>query len=287
MKWCIVYLGPPKNWLIHNTQTRRINALRASLQIARKCFPSTDIYVFHEDYTEEEFAACPEVTKFLEVDFKTGSEYYVPHSCSKGYLMMCRFFCGILQQHPILEQYTHYMRLDDDSYFMDIYPTEQHIQSLADTDYVYRSLFRDRRNHHFLYKFTLQYLRSIGFGEYIPHLERLLIEKTFLDGDGNYTGLAPYNNFHLASMRLWKHPVVTNYINLLESEHKILREGWLDANVHAMIIFVIAPFIGMKVAHDGAFGYRHNHTVSPINTVGITWNEALPFYPNLPNFSPI
>ena len=287
MKWCIVYLGPPKDMLIHGTQIRRINALRTSLKLARQCFPTIDIYVFHEDYTEEEFSACPEVTKFFEVDFETGSEHYVKNACGKGYLMMCRFFSGVLQKHPILEEYTHYMRLDDDSYFTAPFVTKEHIDSLTTNDYVYRSLFRDKRNHQFLYNFTIDYLRSIGFGEYIPHLEKLLKQRMVLDPDGSYNGLAPYNNFHLSSLHLWKHPVVVRYTEKLEEEHRILKDAWLDANIHAMIIFVIGPFLQMNIQFDGTFGYRHNYTISLDKSVGITFNDSLPFYPDLPDFSPI
>jgi hypothetical protein len=46
-------------------------------------------------------------------------------NASKGYMMMCRFFSGIVQKHPELQKYSHYIRLDDDSYLTDPYITEK------------------------------------------------------------------------------------------------------------------------------------------------------------------
>lgn len=279
MKWCVLYLASPKDRIVEEANARKIDILRASLRITRRCFPNVDIYVFHEDYTDQEFALCPEVTKFIQVDFETGSEHYVKHAFPKGYMMMCRFFSGVVQKHPILNGYTHYMRLDDDSYFMDPVPTEPYITSLIEKDYVYRSLFYDLKDHQSLYEFTIEFLKSNGYGHHIPMLETYLKQKGILNKSGKYTGIAPYNNFHLSSIRLWEHPFITRYIELLETEHYILKRGWLDANIHSMIVFVLAPFIGMHVHFDGTFGYRHNRHISWSNNPAISWDASLPFHP--------
>lgn len=60
---------------------------------------------------------------------------------------MCRFFSGILQKYEQLQNYTHYMRLDDDSYFLEPMITQEHIHKLLDFDYTYRTLFYDLKDH--------------------------------------------------------------------------------------------------------------------------------------------
>ena len=51
----------------------------------------------------------------------------------------------------------------------------------------------------------------------------------------------------------------------------------MDANIHAMIAFALTLFIGMKIHHDGTFGYRHNRHVSHMDSTGIDYRDELPF----------
>lgn len=285
--WCIVYLASPKDRRIFGTGARKLDILRASLRIARACFPETPIFVFHEDFGEEEKALCPEVTEFHPVDFETGSEEYVKYEFPKGYMMMCRFFSGILQKHPRLQDFTHYMRLDDDSYFLEPIPTPALIAGFLTKDYVYRSVFHDRKEHQGLYDFTIEFLRSKGATDAsIRTLEVHLRTIGFLDGSRQYTGLAPYNNFHLSSLRLWSNPLIAEYTDRLERVHAILRKGWLDANIHSMIVFVLLPFIGYSSHLALDFGYRHNKHVSSNTDSSIRWVDSLPFHPRFSDLPP-
>lgn len=280
MSWCVVYLASPRSFHIYNdpAQASRVELLKGSLETARRCFPTVDILVFHEDYTEEEFIQLPGVTKFIEVDF-SGQEEFCNRKLRRpyGYLMMCRFFSGVLQNHPALDGYTHYMRLDDDSYLLDPLLSESHVKSLLTHDYVYRSLYMDKQDQQSLYEFTLDFLRKEGYGKNIPTLERELKKKHVVSGDGVYTGIAPYNNFHLASQRLWQNPMVQRYIRAIEESHGILQSGWMDSTIHAMVMYVLALFTGMKIHHDGSFGYRHNQHVSLANSPAVDYRPELPF----------
>ena len=280
MSWCIVYLASPRSHHIYNDpkQASRIELLRGSLRITRNLFPSTDILVFHEDYTDDEFKTLPQVTKFIQVDFSGKEELYSPGLRRPyGYLMMCRFFSGVLQSHPEVTKYTHYMRLDDDSYFMDPYLTERAVyQKLLNHDYVFRSVFHDTKDQQSLFEFTLDFLRANGYESHIPALKQHLRQRQILQGD-MYTGLAPYNNFHIASKRLWQNDLVQRYIQALEVSNGILQKGWMDANIHAMIIFVLSLFNGMDIHSETSFGYRHNRHVSQMNSHAITYIEKLPF----------
>jgi hypothetical protein len=280
MSWCIVYLASPKSFHIYNdpAQASRLELLQGSARIARARFPDIDILVFHEDYTEEEFAVLPEVTKFIRVDFSGQEEHCNPNLRRPyGYLMMCRFFSGVMQSHPEVTKYTHYMRLDDDSYFTEPALTQDRVQNeFLKHDYVYRSVFQDTQDQQSLWEFTLDFLRKEGYGHTIETLKNELRRKYFLQGD-EYTGIAPYNNFHVASQRLWQNPLIQRYIAALDNSHGILQKGWMDANIHAMIVFALSLFVGMKVHHDGKFGYRHNRHVSRMDSTAVDYMDDLPF----------
>lgn len=263
---------------LDTSRPTRMALLKGSLKTVRPAFPSTDILVFHEDYTEEDFQSLPEVTKFIQVDF-SGHEEHLNTGLRRpyGYLMMCRFFSGVMQSHPEVAKYTHYMRLDDDSYFMEPRLTEQKVlNEFLKHDYVYRSIFLDPQDQQPLWEFTLEFLRKEGYGDHIETLKNELRKKHFLQGD-TYTGLAPYNNFHVASQRLWQNPLIQRYIASLESSHGILKQGWMDANIHAMITYVLTLFIGMKIHADTSFGYRHNQHLSKIGSTSVDYRAELPF----------
>jgi hypothetical protein len=280
MSWCVVYLASPRDHHIYNDskQASRIELLQGSLRIARERFPSVDILVFHEDYTESDFEKLKQVTKFIQVDFSGREEL-----CNKnlrrpyGYLMMCRFFSGVMQSHPEVAKYTHYMRLDDDSYFMEPRLSEAFVtNSLLKHDYVFRSVFHDMKDQQSLFEFTIGFLVANGYKNHIETLKTHLRKTHVLHGDV-YNGIAPYNNFHIASQRLWKHPLIQKYINAIEESGGILQKGWMDANIHAMIVFVLSLFIGMNVHSETSFGYRHNRHVSVPNSLDIIYTESLPF----------
>lgn len=280
MSFCILYLASPTSFHIYDdpTQASRLTLLKGSLAITRRLFPTTDIFVFHEDYTPEQFDQLPGVTEFLQVDF-SGQEQHCNRSLRRpyGYLMMCRFFSGVVQSHPRLQAYTHYMRLDDDSYFQDPALTESYVKThLLKHDYVYRSVFEDTCDQGSLFQFTLDFLRREGHGAHIETLKRHLRTQYVLKGD-TYTGLAPYNNFHIASQRLWQNPLIRRYLDAVEESHGILQGGWMDANIHAMIVYVLTLFCGMKIHHDATFGYRHNRHVSRLDSTAVYYDENLPF----------
>lgn len=279
MSFCIVYLASPKSFHIYNdpTQSSRLELIIGSLNIARSVFPTTDIYIFHEDYEDTEKDQLPGVKEFIQVDF-SGFESFTNPSLRRpyGYLMMCRFFSGVVQSHPELQKYTHYMRLDDDSFFLEPFLTEAKVTELLKHDYVYRSTFVDSQDQQSLYQSTLAFLKKEGYGHTIPILEKELEKRYFLK-NGLYTGLAPYNNFHIASQRLWQNPIVQRYVQHIEDEKGILRYGWMDANIHAMIVYILALYCGMKIHHVDWFGYRHNRHVSRVGSTAIDYVETLPF----------
>lgn len=280
MRFCIVYLASPREFTIRTTGGRVVSrrvVLQRSVEIARRCFPTTDILVFHEDYTPEDKEAVPGVTDWIPIDFANRYVPYAPTNTSrKGYLLMCRFFCGELQCHPRLQSYTHYMRLDDDSYFMEPFPTEASIRPLLVHDYVYRSAFIEFRDQQSLYEFTTRFLLRTGVSPIELRLREARLASSNVVTQGRYSGYAPYNNFHLSSLRLWQHPLVQRYLREIDASGGIFRYGWLDANIHAMILYVL----NVTRAHlETSFGYRHNYHVSRLGEMYPRVDETLSFYP--------
>jgi hypothetical protein len=273
MSWCIVYLVSPRSFNRHDI-------LKASLRIAKRCFPTTDIYLFHEDYTPEDFADLPPIREAIQVDFSGFDDVHNPAFGRKGYLMMCRFFSGILQSTPQLQSYSHYMRLDDDSFFLEPYITESQLQSMLKHDYVFRSLFHEAKPQQGLYDFTMNFLARNGVNHLrLLQIQTSLFRRKIVTRDWKYTGLAPYNNFHISSLALWRHPLVVRYLREIELCGGILRYGWLDANIHAMIVFVFPYVIPVRVLNDVWFGYRHNVHSSPLGIQTIWVDETLPSFP--------
>jgi len=279
MSFCILYLASPRKFCVDPTNEPRIDLLATSLRITHRLFPTTDIFVFHEDYTDEEFIRLSGVKQFIQVDFSGLEQLRTPGLRRPyGYLMMCRFFSGIMQSYPFLQQYTHYMRLDDDSYFLEPYLTDETVKSLLSQDYVFRSVFQDTQDQQSLFDFTMNFLTKTQYRQYVPKLRTELQKRNILRSDGKtYSGLAPYNNFHIASFRLWNHPLIQTYIQALEQSSGILRYGWMDANIHSMIIFVLCMFIDMKIHHESSFGYRHNKHVSRLDSSAVDYVDSLPF----------
>jgi hypothetical protein len=284
MNPCIIYLASPTAWKVGviPKQVRRYDALRYSLSTVRPMFPTIPIYVFHEDYTEEDkLGLAFAVTEFFQIDFNGFDDVYKRVNAPKGYAMMCRFFSGILQQHPVIQRHTHYIRFDDDSYLLAPFLTETRVNSYRNIDYVYRSVYYENKSQQTLFDFTIEFLRKMGMSDIeYTSLRRKLQLETLLIG-GKYTGKAPYNNFHFSSMRLWKHPVVNRYIQAIEDVNGCLAHGWLDSNIHAMIIWVLAKrYTDIIVRADTAFGYRHNVHISLLNSEHINVGDNLGFIPN-------
>jgi len=258
MNPCIVYLASPREFAYGIF--KRIDVLHRSISIVKKAL-DLDILVFHEDYTEEDMRRFPAGIQWNKIEFG-GQEHRHTYMRSRyGYLMMCRFFSGVLQSHPALEPYSHYMRMDDDSFLMHPLLTREKVMSLCAYDYVYRTIFAEEGHpQQPLHTFTKEFLQRKG-----------------MNANTLAVGLAPYNNFHISSLAMWRHPIVKEYIQAIEDANGFLGQGFFDANIHAQIIWVMD--LGIKVYGDFTFGYRHNHHISRLGTRHLDFIETTPFMP--------
>lgn len=252
MNLAVVYLASPRDW--GWLRWSRLDCLDASLRLLARFMPGYPVIIFHEDYTEEDKLrldlSCGSI-KFVQVDFSTHHHRYKAGYRSErvgtyGYGMMCRFFSGVMQSHPALDGFSHYMRLDDDSYILS--PMDSGVMlRIEDNDYTYRCTFEDPENHRSLWDHTLQFMRD----HQIP-----------VNPNTEYHSSAPYTNYHTSSLRLWNHPAVKAFTNSIEECDGCIKKGWDDAMIQGTIARLLCPATGHRVHVENGFCYRHNQHCS-------------------------
>lgn len=286
---CLIWLVNKIDKICKPTQEKRILMTKESVKNVTKHI-KLPVILFHEDMTEEikkEFINIYSNITFEKLDSFTNNN--LPYDknickCSKGYMMMCRFFSGILQNSEALKNYDSYIRFDDDSFLIEPYINiNNFLEECEKYSYVFRSIFFDNgesiNKSNGLFKFTYLFCKENNLQ--IENIISGLENNNFLQfkTEPIYTGLCPYNNFHYSKLSLWKHPIIKKYIdNIIEINGSLLY-NWMDANIHAMIIFILCPLLKINVNAITNFGYRHNKTFSKINSVNTNFKNNESFYP--------
>ena len=255
MNLAVVYLASPRDW--GWLRWSRIDCLEASLKLLRKNLGSYPVIIFHEDYRLEDMKrlllAYPNI-QFSQVDFSTHKHRYKPGYRQErvgtyGYGMMCRFFSGVMQDHHLLRPFTHYMRLDDDSYILS--PLDSNaLGKIASNSYTYRCTFDDP--HVELWEFTLRFMRSHA----IPIRS------------AEYSTTVPYTNYHTSSLDMWKHSVVRQFVDDIERCDGCISKGWDDAVIQGVMVKLLIPAMGLSSYVERGFCYRHNQHCSHRDGVG-------------------
>ena len=307
MNYCIVYLASPLDGYNATLSTgeKRIDMMNMSLKNVTTHL-KLPVVIFHEDFTDKEIDNMKKIYDnivFEKIDMIRDDLVFKQKPCitsnisdgkcvcvknnknpksicfrPKGYLMMCRFFSGEMQKHPALQKYDGYIRFDDDSFLIEPFISQNNfMEEVTKHDYVFRSIFCERQNQKELFIFTMKYCNSKGMN--VINILRRCKSIGIVDKNNNYLGQAPYNNFHFSKLSLWKHPIISEYIDKLEEVGGILEKGWMDANIHAMIIFVIMPEINLRVYGYYNFGYRHNRAFSQLGNSGTRYIENERFFP--------
>ncbi len=242
----VVYLASPRaaGWRCWT----RLDCLSASLKLLRLHAPPWPVVVFHEDYEEEDKqrlrAIAGENISFEKIDFTGLEASHINRRPDNrvgtyGYCIMCRFFAGQLQKHPAVQAYSHYMRLDDDSYLLN--PVSlANVEKMKTADYTYRSVYHE--DYKPAWNFALEFMKKEG----LTAPQRA------------YDGASPYNNFHVSSLALWCQPLVQRFVESIDKENMFTRNGWTDTAVHSAILYLLGPTLGLKVCSNCDFMYRHN-----------------------------
>lgn len=286
-KTCIIWLINKIDKICKATGENRLIMAKNSVKNITQHI-KLPVIIFHEDFTEEvksDFLNIYENITFCSVDFQNNNLPFDKNvsKCGKGYMMMCRFFSGVMQSMDILKDYDSYIRMDDDSFLIERFINQERFLSEANKSYyTYRTIFYDNiediNNPIGLYNFTYNFCKSykLDIDGLLPKLKEL----GFLN-NGKYTGICPYNNFHFSKLDLWKNSIIKNYTERIINMNGTLLYNWMDANVHAMIIFVLCPLLYIPTQEITDFGYRHNKHFSILNSNRHTFKQNEDFYPKI------
>lgn len=206
--------------------------------------------VFQEINMYSEDALEPNTTTDVILKWREGYQGSVKGR-DLGYTSMCRLWSGRLQQMDFIKKYKYYMRLDDDSLFIDKIP-EDPFQKMENNQltYLYKRGASDHWGVHKLWEISK------------PHIT-ITEDTPFLTAQGDYIGLQPYNNFHIASVAFWSSPEWMKIWNELNEQHAFFKYRVGDANVHAIAIMLLEKQQHMVWS---SIPYRHNS-----NDMGPAW----------------
>ena len=286
-KTCIIWLINKIDKICKATGENRLIMAKNSVKNVTS-YMKLPVIIFHEDFTDEvkdEFLDIYNNITFCKIDFMNNDLPYDRNvaKCGKGYMMMCRFFSGVMQSMDIFKDYDSYIRMDDDSFLIDpIIDTDKFLVEAKNYYYVNRTIFFDNPEHMTaetgLFKFTYDFCKNynLKIDELIPRLN----EMGFLKNN-KYTGLCPYNNFHYSKLNLWKNSIIKTYTDKIISMNGTLLYNWMDANIHAMIIYVLCPLLYISTKEITDFGYRHNRHFSKLNSNLYDFKNNVEFYPKI------
>ena len=167
----IVYLANQMNATIegcNDTLARKKLLLHSILTVQKYWFSAMGygykIIIFHEDWpiaeqqyllhyankSAIEFAYIgnlqipPDHLTFAQVENWTRGHEGGVGGKSVGYRMMCRAWCGPIQNHPALDGFYYYLRLDDDSFFKSPLPFDPFLEmEKRKCVYAYRAKMND------------------------------------------------------------------------------------------------------------------------------------------------
>jgi hypothetical protein len=150
-----------------------------------------------------------------------------------GYQSMCRLWSGRLQSMSFLDDFTYYLRMDDDSLLTGDFSFDP-FQRMEEQNltYVYRRQASDFWGIHELWKVSK------------PHVNLQQENLPFLLGSGDdrqYTGMQPYNNFHISKVSFWRSKQWTLLWEDMNRHHLFFKYRVGDANVHAIALMLMRP----------------------------------------------
>jgi len=284
---CLVWLINKIDKVCKATQENRLIMAQNSVKNVTT-YMKLPVIIFHEDFThevKEEFINIYDNITFCKIDFQNNDLPYNKNvsKCGKGYMMMCRFFSGVMQSMDIFKEYDSYIRMDDDSFLIEpIIDTDKFLLEAKKYYYVNRTIFFDNseniKQENGLFNFTYKFCKAnyLDIDNLMPALKVLGFLK-----DQNYTGMSPYNNFHYSKLNLWKNTVIKNYTDKIINMNGTLLYNWMDANIHGMIIYVLCPLLHIPTNEITEFGYRHNKHFSILNSNKYTFKQNEDFYPKI------
>lgn len=167
-----------------------------------------------------------------------------------GYTSMCRLWSGRLQSMSFLDPHKYYLRMDDDSLFLQPLPFDPFRQmEEQDLLYAYRRKAYDHWGIEQLWEVTKPYL------ELDTNLTILPFVIQSPQGQFIYNGVQPYNNFHVSRIDFWRSHKWQQVVEDYDKHHLFFKYRVGDANVHAMALMMM---MRERYAIWPDFPYVHN-----------------------------
>ncbi|KAJ3850521.1 glycosyltransferase family 15 protein, partial [Lentinula lateritia] len=204
------------------------------------------------------------------------TEQKVIYGGSSSYRNMCRFNSGYFFQHPLLQQFKYYWRVEPD------------VKYFCDMNY---DPFRYMIDNNHIYGFTIA-LHEIpetvttlweSVKEFISQYPQYIVNDNameFLSSDGGntYNMCHFWSNFEIADMDFWRSDAYQAFFKFLDAEGGFYYERWGDAPVHSIAAALFLPKNRLHFFQD--IGYQHatyQHCPSSDESMGNTcschrWN---------------
>ncbi|KAJ3893675.1 glycosyltransferase family 15 protein [Lentinula edodes] len=204
------------------------------------------------------------------------TEQKVIYGGSSSYRNMCRFNSGYFFQHPLLQQFKYYWRV------------EPNVQYFCDMNY---DPFRYMIDNNHTYGFTIalyevpETVTTLweSVNEFISQYPQYIVNdnaKEFLSSDGGntYNMCHFWSNFEIADMDFWRSDAYQAFFKFLDAEGGFYYERWGDAPVHSIAAALFLPKNRLHFFQD--IGYQHatyQHCPSSDESMGNTcschrWN---------------
>ncbi|KAI8365998.1 nucleotide-diphospho-sugar transferase [Radiomyces spectabilis] len=173
----------------------------------------------------------------------------------ESYHHMCRYQSGFFFNHPLLENYDWYWRVEPGvRFYCDItYDPFLYMQKYNKQYGFVVTLLELRETIPTLWKTVKEYARSrrLDLSE-----KKSSLFPYFEDDNGDYNLCHFWSNFEIASLNLWRSPSYRDFFNYLDQTGNFFYERWGDAPVHSLAAGLFLSTDEIHYFED--FGYQHD-----------------------------
>lgn len=181
----------------------------------------------------------------------------VVYGDSESYRFMCRYNSMFFYQHPIMQDYELYWRVEPSvSYMCDI--LEDPFKYLKDTgkQYGFTIAFSEFvTTVETLWATSKEYFSKPEVKAKMPGPDRRLEEFVSNDGGETYNMCHFWTNFEVANMTFWRSELYQNYVDYLDHAGGFFYERWGDAPVHSIAVSMLEDKSKIHVFSD--ISYKH------------------------------
>ncbi|XP_006456474.1 hypothetical protein AGABI2DRAFT_211452 [Agaricus bisporus var. bisporus H97] len=172
---------------------------------------------------------------------------------SVSYRNMCRFNSGFFYQHPLMQKYRWYWRIEPDVHF--------HCDVNVDP-----FLFMEDNNKTYSFTITMYEFEATipslwgHVHDFIKEHPQYIAEDNafgFMNKEGDTYNLCHFwSNFEIADMDFWRSEAYSAFFDYLDSKGGFYYERWGDAPVHSIGAALFLP--RSKIHFWDEIGYEHN-----------------------------